>query len=426
MGLALVLTYIGLNLLSPADIFPGLAPFRPMLILALISVPPLVFARLSSPEIGELRTQLILVIMFFGYACASWLPHGGFGANLRTLAELSPNVIAYFMGVVFLRSPFRLQLLRTILVFVAVFVIANALLEIPYVHATGDSAAYVMAARGLDNSNEARIRGLGMLNDPNNFGQYLLMVLPMLFVGKKEAGPGPRYLLAIPIAVLFMVGLYFTGSRGAAMGGVVLLGLFLTRRFKAAGAVVTAALGALLLLAINALNSISNRTISMSGGMDRLALWSDGMAYFKSSPLWGIGIRGYTERSFMTAHNSYLLCAAELGMVGYFLWMSIVVVTLIQLSRIPKVVGASNPLLGRWAVALRLSLGVYMFTSFFLSRTYDLPLFLLLGMSGAVIAAAGGDKAIPLRGTKWPVWSLGICVSVLALIYAMLRLRVVV
>jgi putative inorganic carbon (HCO3(-)) transporter len=425
MGVALVLVYIGLNLLSPGDMFPGLASFRPMLILALLSVPLLVFARLSSPEIGKLRTQLILVILFFGYACVSWLPHRAFGANLITLFGLSPNVIAYFMGVVFLRSPFRLQLMRTTLVLVAVFVMAAAFSEIPYVRATGDSADYVLAAHGLDNSNEARIRGLGMLNDPNQFGQYLLMVLPMLFVGSKKEGLGLGYFVAIPMAVLFMIGVYFTGSRGAATGGAILLGLFLTRRFKATGAVVSAALGSLLLLAINAIGS---RTISMSGGMDRLALWSDGMSYIKSSPVWGIGIRGYTDRSFMsmTAHNSYLLCAAELGMVGYFLWMSMIVVTLIQLSRVPKVVGASNPALARWAVALRLSLGVYLYTSFFLSRTYDLPLFLLLGMSGAVITAAGGDEAIPLRGTKWPLWSLGICGSILALIWVMLRLRVVV
>ena len=126
----------------------------------------------------------------------------------------------------------------------------------------------------------------------------------------------------------------------------------------------------------------------------------------------------------MTAHNSYLLCAAELGMVGYFLWMSIIVVTIIQLSRVPKVTGMSNPALAQWAVALKLSLAVYLFTSFFLSRVYDLPLYLLFGMSGAVVAAAGGDEAVPLRGTMWQVWSLGLCLGILTLIYVMLRLRV--
>ena len=49
MGLALLLTYIALNLLSPADMLPGLAVFRPMLMLALVSLPVLVLTRLSSP-----------------------------------------------------------------------------------------------------------------------------------------------------------------------------------------------------------------------------------------------------------------------------------------------------------------------------------------------------------------------------------------
>ena len=58
----------------------------------------------------------------------------------------------------------------------------------------------------------------------------------------------------------------------------------------------------------------------------------------------------------MTAHNSFLLCAAELGLVGFFLWMSIIVVTMIQLNRVPEVVGNRIPALARWAIAVRLSL----------------------------------------------------------------------
>jgi putative inorganic carbon (HCO3(-)) transporter len=422
MGLALVLAYIGLYLLSPVDMVPALAPFRPNLILALASLPLALMDRLQSPEIGKLRTQLILVILFFVWALGSWLPHGGFGANVVTLFFLTPNVIVYFVGIVQLRTPFRLGLMRTILVLVAIFVMTNAFLEIPYARASHVSTPYVLAAHGLSGHDDVRIQGLGMLNDPNAFGQFLLMILPMLFVRNKGAGLGLGYMGAIPIAILFLVGVYFTGSRGAEMGLIALIGLFLIRRFKTTGALLSAGIGGLALLAANAFRS---RTISFSGGMDRLALWSEGMAYFKHSPVWGIGFGGFSERLGMTAHNSFLLCAAELGLVGYFFWMSILVVTMMQLNRVPKIVGKSNPALAQWAMALRLSLGVYMFTGFFLSRTYDLPLFLLIGMSGAVITAAGGDEAIPMRGTGWPVWSAGLCVGLLSLIYVMLRLRVV-
>jgi hypothetical protein len=336
-----------------------------------------------------------------------------------TFIALAPNFLAYFVGVVQFRSPLRLRLVCVTLVMITIYVIATAFSQIPIARATGEQTPYVLASGEWTNL-EVRIRGLGMLNDPNDLGQYLLMILPMLFVSKRKAGLGfLGYTLAIPIAVLLVTGVYFTNSRGAAMGLAVLIGLFLTKRF---GTVVSVPVGLLLMLANNAITS--SRTISMAGGEDRLAIWSDGMQFFKHSPLWGVGFLGFEEREFMTAHNSFLLCAAEMGLLGFFLWMGMVVVTMIQLNRVPKVVGETNPALARWAIALKSSLSVYMFTSFFLSRTYELPLFLLLGMSGAIIAAAGGDDAMPLHGTKWPVWSLGLCVGILILIYVMLRLRV--
>ena len=424
MGIAVVLAYIALNLLSPANIFPSLSPFRPLLILAAASLPVAILGRLQSPEVGKLRTQFILVSLFFAVACCSWFPHGQLAANLTTVFDLAPNVIAYFVAIVVFRSPSRLGLVRAVLVLVAIFVMLHGFLQISGAVSSGESTPYVLRGNIALGDNSVRIRGLGMLGDPNVFGQYLLMILPMLFVGKKNTGLGTGYLIAIPITVLFLVAVYYTGSRGAEMGVAVLIGLYLIWRFKTGGAVFSAIVAAMMLVAVNAART--SRTITMSGGMDRLALWSDGMAYFKHSPLLGIGFGEFTDRGHgMTAHNSYLLCAAELGMVGYFLWMSIAVVTMIQLTRIPKVVGQSNPALARWAVALKLSLGVYLFTSFFLSRVYELPLYLLFGMSGAVIAAAGGDEAIPLRGSHWPMWSFGLCGAIISLIYVMLRLRLV-
>jgi O-antigen ligase len=422
MGLALVLAYIALNLLSPADMVPALAPFRPMLILAILNLPFALLSRFQAPEVGKLRVQLALVLMFFGFTSAALLPHGVYGANLTTLVEMGPNVLVYFLGIVHFRSPQRLRFVRALLVLVALFVLSNALVEMPYARASGLETPYVMAKGGSLATMEFRIRGLGMLHDPNTYGQFVLLILPLLFVARNDTGLGKGWLAALPTSALFLVAVYLTGSRGAVLGLAALIGLFLVRRLKAAGAVITTVLGGLALLGVNAYKS---RTISLQGGMDRLAIWSDGMAYFKSSPIWGIGPRGFMDRFGMTAHNSFLLVAAELGIIGYLLWMSMSVVTLIQLSRIPQIVGKSNPEVARWALALRISLGGYLFTSFFLSRAYELPLFMLLGMCGGIIVAAGGDDAIPLRGTFWPVWSLLSCVGILALIYVMLRLRVV-
>jgi putative inorganic carbon (hco3(-)) transporter len=422
MGLALVIAYIALNLLSPADMFPSLSAYRPMIVLGVVSLAAAMLERLQTPEVGKLRTQFILVALFLGWATCSWLPHGKLGGGINTFIEMAPNILVYFLGIVAFRSASRLSMVRIAMVAVAVFVMANALWELPFVLSGGGETPYVMVFNATVYQLDPRIHGLGMLSDPNTFGQYLLQVLPLLFVSQRKTGLGVAYVVVLPLAALFLVGVYMTGSRGALMGFAVLLGLFLTRRFKTTGAVLSAVVGALILLGVNAYKS---RAISMSGGMDRLSIWSDGLSYFKHSPLWGIGVGSFMRTRGMTAHNSYLLCAAELGMIGFFLWMSTMVVTMIQLNRAAALMSQTNPALSRWAVALRLSLGVYLFTSFFLSRAYDLPLFLLLGMSGGVVVAAGGDAAIPLRGTYWPVWAMSLCVGIIGLIYLLLRLRAV-
>jgi len=420
MGLALVLIYIALNLLSPGDMLPALAAYRPMLMLALINLPFALTSWLQAPEVGKLRTQPLLVLAFFGFASIDLIPHRMYGANLTTFLELVPNIIGYFFAIVHFRTPQRLRFVRAALVVIALFVLCNGLIELPYSYASGTETPYVLAGGTSLDTMEFRIRGLGMLHDPNTYAQLLLLIIPLLFVAKREDGLGVKWVVVLLITALFLVAVYLTGSRGAVLGMAVLLGLFLVRRLKATGALITTVVGGLVLLAVN---TYRTRTISMSGGMDRLAIWSDGMSYFKSQPIWGIGPRGFMDTYGMTAHNSYLLIAAELGSIGYFLWMSMVVVTFIQLNRIPHTATKSDPSIGRWALALKISLGGYMFTSFFLSRAYELPLFMLLGMCGGIIVAAGGDDAAPVRGSFWPIWSLIACAGILGMIYLMLRLR---
>jgi O-antigen ligase len=416
MGFLVVLVYVTLYLLSPGDLFPALAPYRILLLLALLTLPLTVVPLLQSQVIINLRTQLLLVLAFFVFAMFSWVPHGWFGGSMLVLDSLVPNLIVYFVGIVHFRNLTRLKLLRFALVLVALYVLATALSQIPQARATGMETPYVMA--GID---EPRIRGLGVLHDPNYFGQYLLMLLPMLFVSTQPKGIGKGYVVAVPLTLVFLYGIYLTNSRGAALGCVLLAGLYLTKRFKRVGLVLSGIFGLAVLAVVNLSRT---RTISISGGTDRLALWSDGLSYFKSSPLWGIGYYGFVGKEGMTAHNSYLLCASELGLIGFFFWMSMLVVTMIQLRRAAKLPSVEAGWT-RWANALTMSLITYMFTSFFLSRVYDLPLYLLLGMAGAVISSVGGEQKLALRQTMWPVWSAGLCVFSIMLIYLLVRLRAI-
>jgi len=421
MGLVFFLLYIALNLLSPADMVPALAPYRPMLVLAIVNVPFAITARMQAPEVGKLRVQAILVFLFFGFACAALIPHRLYGANVKTLEDLLPNVLAYFLGIIHFRNPQRLRIVRVVLIAIAIFILVNGALELPFARASSAETPYVFVAGHTLDTMYFRIRGLGMLHDPNTYGQFVLMLLPLLFVAKRDTGLGVGWVAVALIAALFLVAVFLTGSRGAVLGLMVIVGLFASGRLKKTGAVLMTVIGGLALLAVNA---YSSRSISIAGGMDRLAIWSDGLSYFKESPIWGIGPRNFIDRYGMTAHNSCLLVAAELGFVGLFLWLGMSVVTFVQLNKVTQMKQV-DPVIVRWAKALRISLGSYVFTSFFISRAYELPLYMLLGMCGGVIVAAGGDDAVSLRGSLWPVWTLVCCVGTLSLIYLMLRLRVV-
>src|ERR1035438_3310318 len=169
---------------------PALAPFRPMLILALANVPIALFARMLAPEVGKLRTQAVMVFLFFGFTISALIPHRLYGANLRTLTELTPNVLAYFLGIVYFRTAGQLRRVRALLVFMALFVLLNGLMELPYAHAAGAETPYVMAHVNSLNVMDYRTRGLGILHDPNTYAQFLLLILPLLFVSKNDTGLG--------------------------------------------------------------------------------------------------------------------------------------------------------------------------------------------------------------------------------------------
>ncbi len=59
----------------------------------------------------------------------------------------------------------------------------------------------------------------------------------------------------------------------------------------------------------------------------RVALWQKGIEIIRAHPLLGVGMGNYGQftDNGLTAHNSYVLCAAELGFFGYFFWLGMIV-----------------------------------------------------------------------------------------------------
>ena len=194
---------------------------------------------------------------------------------------------------------------------------------------------------------------------------------------------GTSVLVLLPTAVALW-GILLTRSRGILIALAALLVVSwlyrLGPRYRRRGMV------AALTLAIPGFIVLFGYAKADESASTRLEAWSAGLLMLKSSPVWGVGSGLFGDHHERVAHNSYVQCFAETGLVGYFLWLGLLVVTMTRLSRLADT--TEDPTWARWARALRLSVFTFLFASLFLSRTTSPMLFFVLALPAALLGMA--------------------------------------
>lgn len=431
MGFVFTILYLLSIHMALPEMFPALAAIRPQLTVAALTTLftiPVLFSQkrpFSGPQVWLLAGFTTLVIL-------SWLPRGYFGGVAATAQDFLPDVAAFFFVAINVNTMRRLKILALAMVAGVVVTLTLGIHQYFTIEPSGDEDEefdYVMVQRiGSEDGGDAlvinRLRSLGVLNDPNDYSQYLLVLLPFVLMLWEPEQRRRNLLVVLPVALLLVTGVYLTRSRGALLG-LITLGWFLIRgnpKLMAAAAV-----GGVGLLVRFGSSFTGGREISVEGGSDRLGLWSDGLMMIKASPLWGVGYRGYVdETGGLTAHNSFLLCAAEAGLPAYFLWMGLLIVTVIQMRAIAYDIGPyeADWETRRWSQGLLVSMYMFLVTAFFLSRTFAPTLYALLGMCAALTAMEArrlGRTPFP-QHTWWPAWTAGVGTALLVAIYVGVRL----
>jgi hypothetical protein len=160
-----------------------------------------------------------------------------------------------------------------------------------------------------------RMCGTGIFNDPNDLALVLITAIPLCLYWLTDVRYRAFRPLWIGLILLFGYALMLTHSRGGFLALMAGLVVFLQVRF---GGKKTLALGMLLLPVLFAVFAGRMTSISTSEGtgQTRIQLWSDGLMYFRDAPAFGIGMEAYHTVSAHVAHNSYIHCYAELGLLG--------------------------------------------------------------------------------------------------------------
>jgi O-antigen ligase len=230
-----------------------------------------------------------------------------------------------------------------------------------------------------------------VLQDPNELALAGGVGLPLAFafgqVRKRRLGQRAVTWAAFALVLLCAV---LTGSRGGQLVFATVLGAYFARRFGTRGIVIGGALALPLLL----LGGRSGAEAD-SSTTERLDLLTEALSMWRSHPVLGVGLGQFTEWSYMTAHNSYLLALAELGFPGMVLFTSIVYLS----AKIPLVAYRTftpegnvlftegAPLTRPWAMAMTAAFAGLALGIFFLSFTYHYVLWIYIGLSGAFYSA---------------------------------------
>jgi probable O-glycosylation ligase (exosortase A-associated) len=134
----------------------------------------------------------------------------------------------------------------------------------------------------------------------------------------------------------------------------------------------------------------------------RLRAWRDGWNHTLSHPLTGAGFEGWrwvTERDW---HNSFVEMFSEHGFIAFGIWFSLIIGTLISLSRLPRITKGVPGMewVSNYSYMLRASLVVYMTGTSFLGLSYWDILYHLIFISVLVKKFALEELAAITSGTQ--------------------------
>ena len=371
MSLFFVLISIALTYFSPPEINPDLAKYH---LQQLILFPAfLATVALVSHKIRLQWPQHLLVMGFWFAIVMSRLTSLWFGGALSAFFNFGIVVCVYFLVSLNAFTPTRIRLVCGTVVLCAVVMAGQSIIAFH----TGYQAEQLVLVD--------RIVGWGIVHDPNDFAQLLVVALALLGAFWKRDALFRNGFLLLPACVL-IYGIYRTLSRGAVFGIMAILFALLGRKLPR---LVSLGMAGMVALALIALGFGGGRDYSMNEGSaaGRVIAWGSGIMDLRAHPLFGVGYGSFTTFNDLTAHNSFVLCFAELGLFGYFFWLAMIITTVVALERIGRLPKQDfqDPRLPGLHTALRAALYAFLTTSFFLSRTYTETLFILVALCGSII-----------------------------------------
>jgi O-antigen ligase len=230
-----------------------------------------------------------------------------------------------------------------------------------------------------------RSQGTGIFGDPNDLAATIVPALALIWVRFGDAAKAGKTVYLLAGATLLAATL-LADSRGGMVALTTMFAAFvLTAKMSRTTKALTLA-GAALLFLVGS-GRMMNFDSQEASANSRFWFWDNGLQQLQMHPLFGVGYGQFASvNSGMVAHNSFVQCFAELGLVGYFFWIGSIYVSLRPMRSADS--AATGAFLGS-----RIALVAYLVASFWLTHTYNPVLYVLLCLP--LLAQATADVAAP-------------------------------
>jgi putative inorganic carbon (HCO3(-)) transporter len=394
VGFLLLLLYLTLTYLRPWDFFPGLAAYRPAFWVGNSALAMAGLEFVAGGQYSLLAAPAFCFLLgFFAILVASPVTATGWlGGVILALTQSMVPLVSCLLILLTVRTLARMRRLAALICLLSLILVGLCVLAYHGIFAT-EMLVFVQRTEADILTGErgqlGRIRGLGQFNDPNDLAQALLAATPLLWPVWRAGRRLRNFLLVVLPSLVLLSGIYLTRSRGAILSILVVVVLRLRERmtrFRVAGPVMAAGcLGLLMLTAgFTGGRDISSSDASSEG---RLDAWYDGMQMLLHNPVFGVGYGRFIDHHIRVAHNSFVHCFAELGLLGYFFWIGLLVAVHTDLYELGRSSGEDDEepsSLAAWATAVRFSLYAFLAGAFFLSRTYSITLYMIIGLAIAL------------------------------------------
>jgi putative inorganic carbon (HCO3(-)) transporter len=350
------------------------------------------------PKVWNIQCTL-LILLFVSMLLSEIRAYRYFSDLGAVFDWINSNIIPYILFLSFLSTIKRQKTILLISILSCVVFTLHSYVQVTSLLGEGWAETAITRYDGPEPIKQARY--IGIFNDPNDMGMFLVMNIPFALYFFVSTEKFVKKIFWIGILIWMLLGVYWTGSRGSLVGLLAVMAAIFYFKF---GKVKSIILG-MVSLPIIAVALTSFRSIGKDdqSSLDRLTAWYEGIQMFKHRPLFGFGKERFLEYHSKVAHNSYVTVMAELGVIGYVLWTSFLLITFVYLIKILNTREVEQPNGSNYAEEvilakyLLISMVGYCSTAFFISRSYIMFFYMFAAMAAASFVRLEKNKSVNLR-----------------------------